>query len=371
MQIHKLIFRGLPPVLAASLLITACGEPPPAETVIRPVRYIVVESAGGQRTRTFSGVARAGVESALSFRVPGTIVRLGVGVGDAVEQGDPLAGLDPVDYESQLREAQAALRQAEAQAGNARADLRRVRNLYENDNASRTELDAAMAAADSTAAQAESVTQRLDLVRRQVGYTRLVAPASGVIANVLAEVNENVSAGQTVVVLASVGSPEIGFAVPEALIGQLSEGLPATAAFDAIPGRRFAGRVTEVGVSSAATGTTFPVTVRIGEAAPEIRSGMAAGVDIALGDASAPDRFVLPAQAVGEDRVGRFVFVAEPTAEGRAVARRRPVTVGALLPGGLEVTEGIDAGDRVIVAGLNRLRDGQPVRIGEPDQGPG
>lgn len=371
MQIHKSISRGLLPTLAGVLLITACGEPPPAEPVIRPVRYVVIESTGGQRTRTFSGVARAGVESALSFRVPGTIVRLGVGIGDAVEAGDVLAELDPADYESQLRETQAALRQAEAQAGNAEADLRRVRNLYENDNASRTELDAAMATADSTAAQTESVAQRLDLVRRQVDYTRLVAPAGGVIADVIAEVNENVSAGQAVVVLASVGSPEIGFAVPEALIGQLREGLPATAAFDAIPGRRFAGRVTEVGVSATATGTTFPVTVRIDAEAPEIRSGMAAGVDIALGDAGAPDRVVLPAQAVGEDRVGRFVFVAEPTAEDQAVARRRPVTVGALLPGGLEVTEGIDAGDRVIVAGLNRLRDGQPVRIGEPDQGSG
>ena len=122
----------------------ACGDPPPpAEPVVRPVRYVTALATGGQRTRTFSGVAQAGVESALSFRVPGAIVRLDVEVGDRVAAGGSIARLDPVDYELQVREAEASLRQAEARAENAAADLRRVRTLYENDNAARTDLDAA------------------------------------------------------------------------------------------------------------------------------------------------------------------------------------------------------------------------------------
>ena len=61
-------------LVAVALLVQACGEPPPpAEPVVRPVRYVTAQATGGQRTRTFSGVARAGFESSLSFRVAGTI----------------------------------------------------------------------------------------------------------------------------------------------------------------------------------------------------------------------------------------------------------------------------------------------------------
>ena len=354
-------------VSTAALLAPACSEPPPpADPVIRPVRYVTARATGGQRVRTFSGVARAGVESALSFRVAGTITRLDVEVGDRIRAGARIAEIDPVDYELQVREAEASLRQAEARAGNAQADLRRVRSLYENDNAARTDLDAATAAADSAAAQVESVTQRLDLARRQVGYTRLTAPAAGAIANVLAEVNENVSPGQAVVVLASGSAPDVGFAVPEALIREIAEDMLVAVGFDAIPGEEFEGAVTEVGVTATATGTTFPVTVRLDPgASEEIRPGMAATVDVAFGSDEVADRYILPAHAVGEDRAGRFVFVAEPApdAAGLAVVRRQPVTVGSFAAGGLEVLDGLAEGERVVVAGVSRLQDGDQVRL--------
>ena len=292
-----------------------------------------------------------------------TIVRLAVEVGDQVRAGASLARLEPGDYELQAQEAEASLRQAEARAGNPEADLRRVRSLCENDNSARTDLDAATAAADLTAAQVESVAQRLDLARRQVEYTRLTAPVAGAIADVVAEVNENVSPGQPVVVLASGSAPEVGFAVPEALIRQIRDSMPVAVEFDAIPGARFDGVVTEVGVTTTATGTTFPVTVRFGPDAAETRPGMAAVVDIVFGDGDAPDRFVLPAPAVSEDSTCRFVFVAEPSADGLAVVQRRPVTVGTFAAGGLEVLDGLAEGERVVVAGVNCLQDGDQVRL--------
>lgn len=347
-----------------ALVAFACAEPPPPEPVIRPVRYVVVRATDAERIRTFSGVARAGVESTLSFRVAGAIADLAVGVGDRVRAGALLARLDPVDYELQVRETEASLRQAEARASNAEAELRRTRSLYENDNASRTDLDASTAAADSAAAQVESIAQRLDLARRQVDYTRLRAPVAGAIAEVLAEVNENVSPGEPVVTLAAGAEPEVAFAVPEALIRRVREGMRAAVGFDAIPGERFEGVVTEVGVTTSAVGTTFPVTVSLDAEASEIRSGMAAVVDLVFEDGQASPRFVLPTNAVGEDREGRFVFVAGPTSDGFAVVRRQPVTVGGFAAGGLEVAAGVGDGDRVVTAGVNRLQDGDTVRLG-------
>ena len=351
-------------IAPVSLLAAACGDAPPAaDPNVRPVRTVTVRATTTGQVRTFSGVARPGAESTLSFRVAGVIASVGVEVGDRIPAGAVVAALDPVDYEIGVQEAEAGLRQAEAQAENARALLRRTMNLYENDNASPTDLDAATAQAASSAAQVDAAERRLDRARRQSAATRLTAPAAGAVAAVLAEVGENVSPGQGVAELVSGGAPEVAFAAPEALIRQIREGSAASVVFDAIPGERFSGAVTEVGVAPGSAATTFPVIVRLGADAAEIRSGMAAEVTIEFGGSEAPDRIVAPLRAVGEDRAGRFVFVAEPADGGFAEARRRDVTLGDLTDDGVEVRSGLAEGDLLVVAGLDRLREGQRVRL--------
>jgi multidrug efflux pump subunit AcrA (membrane-fusion protein) len=89
-----------------------------------------VYRTGADRVRTFSGTARAGVESRLSFRVAGTVERVAVKVGDTVRPGQMLAELDPRDYELQVEDAEASLAQARARARNAESNLDRVRGLY-------------------------------------------------------------------------------------------------------------------------------------------------------------------------------------------------------------------------------------------------
>lgn len=351
-------------LLAGLCGAAACGEaPPPAEPSVRPVRTLEARAAAGGRVRTFSGVARASIESSLGFRIGGVVARVPVAVGDRVRAGQTIAELDPVDYELGVEEAEAGLRQAEAQAENAEAGLQRTRNLYENDNASRTDLDAAVAGAASALAQVEAATKRLERAERQAGYTRLTAPAPGAIAAVLADAGETLSPGQPVVEFAAGAVPEVTFAAPEALIREIREGAPASVAFGAIPGARFVGEVTEVGVASGGAATTFPVTVRLGPDSNDVRPGMAAEVAIEFGEPGTTGRFVLPVQAVAEDRAGRFVFVAAPTDDGFAEAQRRPVTVGELADDGIEILAGLVEGDRVIVAGVSHLQDGERVRF--------
>ena len=349
-------------IVGGCLLAPACAEPPPAEPVaVRPVRYVSVEATGDWRTGTFSGVARARAKSSLSFRVAGTIARVSVAVGDRVQAGAPIARLDSEDYGLRVRAAEAVLRQAEAMAHNAAANLRRARALYENESASVTDLDAALAAADSAAAQVDAAGRRLELVELQARRTQLVAPVDGAIADVLVAANEHVTAGQPVVVLVASGAtPEVEFAVPEGLIRRIRRGTPVSAIFGAIPGVRFDGAVTEVGVAATATSTMFPVAANL-DAGPSVRPGMAARVTLELDGGDAAERFVLPSQAVGEDRDGRFVFVAEPAGEGRAVVRRRAVTVGDFVSGGLEIVEGLSAGARVVSGGVSRITDGDVV----------
>lgn len=362
MGIGRLGLNGLTLGLLAATLGCA-AEPVEPEVVVRPVRYQQVTPAGQQLERTFSGVARASVESTLSFRVAGTIDRVAVKIGDRVRRGQLIASVDPTDYEIQLSESEAALRQAEAQARNAMADLERVRALYENSNASADDLDAARATADSMEAQVESVGKRLDLARRQLAFTRLTAPVDGAVAERSVEVNENVRAGQAIVRLSSGSAPEVGLAIPEQLITQVETGSSVQVTFDAIPGRRFAAVVSEVGVASTGTATTFPATVRLEEDEADVRPGMAAEVTFEFSTGNGSDRYLLPPQAVGEDRQGRFVFVAERQQDDLGVVQRRPVQVGELLDEGLEVLGGLRAGELVVTAGVSRLEDGQQVRL--------
>ncbi len=109
--------------------MTACQEVPKAETVLRPVRYEVVAPSDEARLRTFAGVAKAGVESDLSFRVAGTVEEVPVVVGRRVQRGQVLARIDTTDYELKVQEALAGLAQAEAASRNAEADYERVRGL--------------------------------------------------------------------------------------------------------------------------------------------------------------------------------------------------------------------------------------------------
>ena len=359
--------RWMLSLTAGCLLAPACAtEPPPSaeQTVVRPVRYVLARAAGSRRTRTFAGVARARSESALSFRVGGTIAGIDVEVGDRVRAGVPIARIDALDYELPLEEAEAALRQSRALAGNAAADLRRAWALYENDNLSRTDLDASIAAADSAAAQVEAMAKRLEMAQRQVRHTELAVPMDGVIAEVLVAPNENVASGQPVVVLTSHGAPEVEFPVPEGVIGEIREEARVRVHFRAIPDRPFTGFVSEVGVAATGTGTMYTVAVRLEGAVSAVRPGMAADVAIEF-DGGGPGRVVVPAAAVGEDRDGRFVFVAEPAADGLALARRRPVTIGALTPDGFEILAGLAPDDRVVSAGVSRISDGDRVRMGD------
>ena len=354
--------------LSISLLIGTCllgcaAEPEPKE-IVRPVRTIEVHAKSGARTRYFSGSARAGQETQLSFRTSGRIELLEAGVGDAVLAGQLIGRLEPTDFEITVRRAQAGLQEAEALARKADADLERVRGLWENENASQNDLDAALAQAASTRARVDGARQSLEGAQRQLGFAELRAPVTGAIAEVAVEVNENVVHGQLVALMTSGARPEVEVAIPESLIAQIRKGDRVSVTFDAIPGTSLTARVTEVGVATIGGATTFPVKVRLDEGRQDVRSGMAANVTFEFSSADDLARIELPTHAVGEDRDGRFVFVAEPSADGLARVRRRSVTVrGQPTTDGLEILDGLSDGERVVSAGVTRIVDGQIVRL--------
>ena len=351
-------------VLLISLWLAGCGgESEETEPALRPVRFERVTTSALSVDRSLAGVVQAGLESRLSFRVPGSVRSLGVKVGDRVGRGEVLARLDPTDFELRVEEATAALAQAQASLRRAEADFDRVRALYENNNASKAELDASRAAAESGQAQVQAVTKQLEQANQQLGYTVLRAPTAGAIASVSVEVNENVQAGQVICLLISGGQPEVVVSVPEVMISSVSEGQKVSVELAALPGRTLEGVVTEVGVAVTGAATTYPVTARLVDGDSAVRAGMAAEVTFRWETEGDRSRIFVPGISVGEDQHGRYVYVLRPDGEGEGTVERRGVEIGEANARGIEVIEGLSADELVVTAGVRRLSDGMRVLV--------
>lgn len=348
--------------------VTGCKQETPPPQTLRPVRTMQVAQSSGVLSRTFSGVAKAGLETDLSFKVAGTVTEVTVDVGDRVEKDQLIAELDPEAFELRLQIARSSLQQAQAQARNAEANYQRVQQLWENNNASRSDLDVARANSETAQAMVETSRKQLELAQLELSYTRLLSPFSGAVAQVMVEANENLRQGQAVVKLTSDQQIEVQASIPEALITRIQKGDTVTVRFDAVTDKSYEAKVTEVGVKPTDTVTTFPVTVRLVEPEARLRSGMAAEITFRI-DSNEGGKVLIPPVAAGQDRQGRFVFLVEPAGDGEGIVRRRSVQVGTLSEAGLEILDGLVEGDRVVTAGISRITDGQRVKLDPEESG--
>lgn len=367
MKYQELILASL-----VGILLAGCEQPEiEVAEIVRPVRYVKVVPIGAAETRIFSGVTKAALETDLSFKVGGLVTELNAAVGDVLKSGQVVAALEPTDFEVRVREAEAGLERARAEQRSAQAGFERTRELYENRNASRSDLDTGRAMAESAAALVRAANQQMQGARLQLSYTRLSSPLACSVARRHVELNQNVAAGQPVVRVNCGDCPEIRLDVPGLYIGRVSSGAAVEVTIAALPGRQFNGTVTEVGIGTDQNRSIYPVIVQLSDGCDAARSGMAADVKLQLsGESAGANQMVVPMVAVGEDRSGNFVFVLEPaeavesnSAQQYFVAYRRGVTLGPVNAQGIEIVAGISEGDIVATAGVRRLVDRQVVML--------
>ncbi len=323
-------------------------------------------SGGGVQTRTFSGTAKSGTETKLSFKVSGNIQSLNVKVGQEVSRNNLIATLDDSDLQLQYEQNDAAVKNAGAQEKQAKSNYERVRSLYENGSTSLSDYESAKASYESARANESSAKKSRKLAKAQLGYTRLYAPVGGKIATVDAEVNENVSSGQQIVMLSSEGDLEVNLGLPESYISNVNVLDKVDVVFSSLTDETFKGVVSEVSFAISSQTSTYPVVVKIEGDTRSIRPGMAASVTFKINTASVtqPDLLIVPGQAVGEDEIGNFVFTLEAN-DDHYLAKRRSVNIGQLTSNGFEIVDGLEEGELVATAGLQTLLDGMKVKLFE------
>jgi membrane fusion protein, multidrug efflux system len=150
---------------------------------------------------------------------------------------------------------------------------------------------------------------------------------------------------------------KLDFSVPENFLSSLREGLSVRATAPAFPGRTFTGKVASI--DSRVDMNTRSVTVRalLANEDGALRPGMFLNVSLANDERAA---LMIPEQALAPEADRQYVYVVN---DGKA--ERREVRIGGRSPGSVEVLAGLTAGERVIVEGTQKVRDGAPVRTTE------
>jgi multidrug efflux system membrane fusion protein len=342
-----------------AVLLAACGKPEASVETARPV-LVSHPDAGAQSTASaYAGEIRAREDSALSFRVGGSLVKRLVDAGDRVRRGQLLAELDPGDAGLQIAAAQAEM----ARLG---GDLERYRKLVAQKLVSQSAFDAQQAAYRAARAQYE-------LMRNQSAYTRLLAPRDGVIAARLAEAGQTVAAGQTVYTLAGDAGREVAIALPESRIREVGVGQPVLVELWSAPGQRLPGRIREISPAADPQARTYAARVALdGDAAKAVDLGQSARVYMqGMPSGSGGERAALgvPLTAVqrGADGKSAALWVVDP--KSRRV-HLTPVRIGAYAEGVVPVLGGVDANAWVVAAGGQLLREGQTVAPVDRDNRP-
>ncbi len=345
-------------------LFFSCSKPKEkVKEIIRPVKYQTIEQISANQDRSFNGVAQTEKIVGLSFRSSGIITDLNIRLGQKVKKGDLLAKLDNVQARLAYEQALTQVNSSQSQMNTAKLTLNRVSSLYEKGSASLSDFENAKNGF-KTAEQGYKASKRgLDIQAEQIKFGYIYAPADGTIASVTSEVDENVNPGQVIATLNAGKTMEVSLGLPESFINKIKEEMPVEIKFTALKKETFAGKVKEIAPSMDNNTATYPVKIAILNPNSKIKSGMAADVNFKLATTKMPTKvLIVPANAVGEDINGNFVFVLKGDGEIVTVQKQK-VTIGKLTTSGFEIKNGLAAGDKIAVAGLQTLLNGQKVRL--------
>jgi multidrug efflux pump subunit AcrA (membrane-fusion protein) len=390
--------RGILVLLAAALGAGACQQPAQGKTDGSAVAATEVQVAPARevrldRTIDVSGALAAEQQSVLSMKIPGRLAVLNVDLGSAVSAGQPLASIEPTDFNLRVAQADAALKQASARLGLADGDedaiepektaivrqakavldeaeltLKRVRTFVDRGLSSRAELDSAEAAykvADGRYQDAiEEVRNRqalvaqrrseLELAREQLAATVLRAPFDGRILDRTAALGQYVPAGTPVMTIVRVDPLRLRVDVPEREAGSVRLNQEVRVTVEGDPAV-YTGRIARLSPAISTDNRTLLVEAEIRNNPARLRPG--AFVRAAIVVESGRTAVLVPTSSIVSFAGVDKVFVVE---QGRATERR--VQLGRTDADAVEIAKGMQAGEQVIVKPGN-LVTGAPVRV--------
>jgi multidrug efflux system membrane fusion protein len=393
---RRRVTRVVPALVLGVLLVStsACSDragaqkaPPPPAAVPVMVADAVQRSVPLQVAAV--GNVQASTTVSVKSQVAGQIEQVHFTEGREVKRGDLLFTIDPRPFEAALRQAEAALGQRQAEIAQARANLARdvaqqewaqvqerryhellskdliAREQYEQIRTNAAAMDAtvrANRAAEENARAATAAAQAaVDNARLQLAYTKIHAPIDGRTGNLLVQRGNVVKANEDsgLVVIAQVHPIHVSFAVPEQQLGAVNrfQSTGALAVEARVPGAgatkgtlTFLNNTVDPNTGTIQLKATFANTENL------LWPGQFVEVTLTLANENV---VVVPSQAIQPGQQGPFVFVVKPDLR----VESRKVEPGRRLERETIVTNGLKAGERVVVDGQLRLVPGALVEV--------
>lgn len=388
--------RARRPMGAGRLRLHSSPAPVAADPPV-PIQVRQPQHVREPITVNVSGETESNVTAMTAFEVSGRVLKVYVEEGQHVAPGQVLAELDPTDYRHGYEAARGAAEAARAAERKAQTGLRpeeleqariaferaqdeyqRMKFLYDRQSLNANDFhkfEAAYLAArqsyamaregvrdedkSAATAQARAATAQMEDAKRHLAKCRLTAPIAGFIGMRHVNVGDFVGAGTPVFSVLDLDLIKVRVAIPEAEVGRIHAGASATVTIPTLAGRSFRGTVDALGVAADPQSRTYTAKIAVANRDHQLRDGMVAQARIV--GTEQVDVLTVPGAAILRDDHGvANVYVYDP-AQGRVFARR--VEMGDFWGSEVAVTSGLQAGDAVVVAGQQNVREGSPAQL--------
>ena len=341
----KTIFKTM--FVAAAVIMTAgCGntstkkaeavEVPVADPTVSVAQVFVREVP---QEAVYTSTVQAYVKNNIAPQMAGRITKINVEIGDFVKEGQVLAEID-----------KAQLLQAQLQLQNQEVELQRLKSLYEEGGLSQSDYDAIQLQYNVLKTQVDNLLEN----------TTLRSPINGVVSARNYDVGDMYAMSAPLFTVEQIVPVKLLIGVSETDYSKVKKGDSVTVTADAIPDKTFYGKVNRIYPTVDPATRTFTVEVKIDNAYKTLRPGMFARATINFGSNNnvvIPDVAVVKQQGSGE----RFVYVLN---EDNTVTYKK-VVLGRRMGAEYEVLEGLEDGDKIVIGGQIRLKDGVKVIVNE------
>ena len=362
MNLYKKLNRA---VLTAAALSLACGGSkqagPPGGFPPMPVEVVTLAAKPVEQTSEFVGTVKSRRSTTVQPQVEGFVTRILVRSGDRVRSGTPLMLIDSGKQQAAVAnlESQRAARQADLQ--HAQQQVARMKTLFEAGAASQAELEEAQNNLSTSAAQVKAAEAQIREQRVELAYHRVTAPVAGVVGDIPVRTGDSVTRSTALTTIDEHAGLEVYINVPVQEAANLQVGLPVHIIDD--QGQSLATETISFVAPSVDAATQSVLAKAVLTQHGGFRNDQFVRSRVVWTSAPA-----LTAPVVALNRINGqfFAYVVESGEGGATVARQRAVEPGAVIGNDYVVKSGLKQGEKLIVSGVQKIRDGAPVQIGPP-----